>query len=186
MWRVPLALLTIIGPSGAGKTTIGKSLGLPLLASVTTRAPRKGEVPGVDYTFLNKNDFLKRRDNGYLVESVEYSGNYYGTDKRDVAAMVKSGQTHYVVVTYEGHEQLRKLVPTGSVVSVFVWAPKDQLAERMRWRGDSEELIAQRLAIYDEQMADIKRCDYVVPCYNYFQNIAIHRVRDVLAKHGAV
>ena len=82
-------LLVVSGPSGAGKGTICKALlekhkEIYLSVSATTRAPRKGEVDGVNYYFTTKEEFVKRVEEGDFLEHAEVYGNYYGTPKSSV------------------------------------------------------------------------------------------------------
>jgi guanylate kinase len=178
-----LSLVTLIGPSAAGKSSLGKKLNLAPFVTLTTRKPRKREEHEVDYNFISVEDFLSRRSNNYLIEDIEYAGNYYGTDKRDLDLILKSGKTHYTVVTHEGYEQLRKHVPHKSIISIFIWAPKDHIIERMRKRGDDEETIKKRLELYEIQMATGKYCDYIVPCFNFYQDLALNRVQEILGNY---
>ena len=79
-------LIVISGPSGAGKGTICKALlekrdDLFISVSATTRSPRTGEVDGINYHFLTKEDFISRVESNDFLEYAEVHGNMYGTPK---------------------------------------------------------------------------------------------------------
>src|SRR5262245_39981502 len=95
---MPLAPLIIVsGPSGSGKSTLIRRLltdnawPMRLSVSVTTRAPRHNEQPGVDYYFWNVPDFLKEKAAGAFLEWAEVHGHYYGTLEREVLPHRKQG-----------------------------------------------------------------------------------------------
>lgn len=176
-----LNLVTFIGPSAVGKSTLSKELGLPQFVTLTTREPRKGEQDGVDYKFIGKEDFLNRRERGQLVEDVEYAGNYYGTDLSDLAMLSKSGRLHTFVATYEGFKCLSAYV---NAISIFLWAPKDVIERRLRARGDDPGTIEKRLALYDDQMETAQLCDYRVPNWEYNFRLALILVKEILDKYG--
>ena len=88
-------LFVISGPSGAGKGTICKKIidetDVKLSVSMTTRAPRPGEVDGINYFFTDKEAFMKEiREDGFI-EYAEVYGNYYGTPKAEVFEMLDKG-----------------------------------------------------------------------------------------------
>ena len=82
-------LIVFSGPSGAGKDTILKRLleknpNIRLSVSATTRSPRAGETDGKDYYFITKEKFHQMAENGEMLESAGYCGNFYGTDRKSV------------------------------------------------------------------------------------------------------
>ena len=93
-------LFVVSAPSGAGKTSLMRALEQQLNAeqptvafsvSTTTRAPRPGEVDGVDYHFASKDDFVAKREQGEFLESAEVFDNYYGTSQATVNASLEQG-----------------------------------------------------------------------------------------------
>ena len=90
-------LLIISGPSGVGKGTVcsavlAGSSDTVCSISATTRKPRPGEIDGESYYFLTREEFLKKRDNGYFLEWAEVFGNYYGTPAAEVDRLLAAGK----------------------------------------------------------------------------------------------
>ena len=110
-------LLVVSGPSGAGKGTICKALlekhkEIYLSVSATTRAPRKGEVDGVNYYFTTKEEFVKRVEEGDFLEHAEVYGNYYGTPKSSVEKMLEQGKD--VILPPSMEELKQRIIKRGS------------------------------------------------------------------------
>ena len=160
-------LFVISAPSGTGKTTILKKVmssvaGLSFSISHTTRAPRAGEVDGVDYHFVNRDRFVEMRDGGAFLEWAEVHGNFYGTSRAAVDAGLADGIDIVLDIDVQGCGQVRKAAP--DAVSLFVVPPSwEELERRLTGRGtDSEETIRLRLANARKEMADVVHYDYVV------------------------
>lgn len=147
------------GPSGSGKSTVGgvleRTLGWTRMITVTTRAPRPGEVNGKDYWFLTQEQFDKADARGLLGEKTVYVGNdlRYGIYRRDMEAARARKKPTYVILNAEGLRILRRYYGPRKVTGVFLWAPRHVLAQRMAARGDDEITIRRRLARYKEEMA---------------------------------
>ncbi|MCX8007531.1 MAG: guanylate kinase [Coriobacteriia bacterium] len=172
-------LLIISGPSGAGKGTLVDRLAerVPeawVSVSATTRAPRPGEVDGVDYRFLAPDEFQRLVDAGEFLEWAEVHGNRYGTLRRDVEQKVSEGRLVVLEIDPQGAAQVRRMVD--DAVCVFVVAPSfDELERRIRKRGaESDEEIATRLKTAEREMALVGTYDYVV------QNDDVARAADEL------
>lgn len=147
----PGKLFVLSGPSGAGKSTVIAHLLKTLdkayfSVSATTRAPREGEVDGVDYHFLSREQFEELIARGELLEHAEYVGNYYGTPAGPVNEKLAAGYDVLLDIETQGAEQVMANRP--DAVSVFLFPPGFAvLEERLRKRGtDSEEKIRARLA----------------------------------------
>lgn len=147
----PGKLFVLSGPSGAGKSTVIAHLLKTLdkayfSVSATTRAPREGEVDGVDYHFLSREQFEELIARGELLEHAEYVGNYYGTPAGPVNEKLAAGYDVLLDIETQGAEQVMANRP--DAVSVFLFPPSFAvLEERLRKRGtDSEEKIRARLA----------------------------------------
>ena len=160
-------LIIISAPSGTGKTTILKEIiphlqGLIFSVSHTTRAPRTGEENGKDYHFVSKEQFLDLRDQGGFLEWAEVHGNYYGTSKREVEAMLEDGLDVFLDIDIQGARQVRQASP--DALSIFISPPSWQEQEkRLTGRGtDSMETIQLRLKNAKAEMKDIGLYDYVV------------------------
>ena len=119
-------LIVITGPSGVGKGTIVKSLleknpQIFLSISATTRSPRQGEVDGVNYYFLSRDQFEAMIDKSELLEWAEYAGNYYGTPKNPVVEGIKKGKTIILEIEVLGARQVQKTFP--SATRIFILPP---------------------------------------------------------------
>ena len=142
-------LFVVSGPSGAGKSTIcrmvRKMLGINLATSATTRAPRDGERNGIDYFFLSKEEFLKRKENDEFLECATVHGNYYGTLKSEVENRLAKGENVILEIDVQGGLQVKEKYPKANLI--FFKTPNlNDLEKRLRGRKtDSEETIQLRL-----------------------------------------
>lgn len=160
-------LLVFSGPSGAGKGTICKALqnenpALRLSVSATTRSPRSGEVEGVHYFFLKKEDFRKMIEDGQLLEWAEVYGNYYGTPLRYVRETLDGGNDIILEIDIQGAFQVKEKLP--EAVLIFIAPPsKSDLELRLLSRGaDSPEEIEKRLECAAGEMKLASRYDYII------------------------
>lgn len=144
-------VLVVCAPSGAGKTTLVKRLteefpAIGYSVSCTTRAPRPGEVDGVDYHFLSRDAFQARCEEGYFAEWAEVHGNFYGTPLSPTLEMLQRGRDVLFDIDVQGAAQLRLTLPHG--VYAFILPPSMHiLEERLRQRGsDDEDAIQRRMS----------------------------------------
>lgn len=143
-------VFVITGPSGVGKGTLIRALRdrvpeLALSTSATTRAPRPGETDGVDYFFLDRDEFNRRADAGEFVEHAVYSGNRYGTLRSELDRHLSAGESVVLEIEVQGARQVRAAMP--EAVLLFIAPPEPaELRQRLERRGaDSEEAITERL-----------------------------------------
>lgn len=137
-----IGMIILVGASASGKTEVAKLLakryGIVKAITTTTRSMRVGERDGVDYFFITKEEFLKRKASNNFVETTQYNGNYYGCSKSQIE------DTKAVIVDPNGLKSFLKL-NNPSVVTFYLHASDDVRAKRMRSRGDLESSIASRL-----------------------------------------
>jgi guanylate kinase len=161
-------LFVLAGPSGVGKGTIVRELvsrdpeGLSLSVSVTTRAPRPGEVDGVDYFFVDDDAFDRMIRAGELLEWAEIVGHRSGTPRGFVEDRLAAGRDVVLEIDVVGASQVRERVP-GSVL-IFVDPPSmEELERRLRGRGtETEERIRLRLETADWELEQREWFDHVI------------------------
>ena len=152
------AVFVITGPSGVGKGTLIRAVRdlvpeLELSTSATTRARRAGEVDGVDYHFIDRDEFDRRVAEGLFLEHATYSGNQYGTLRTEVEERNARGAPVVLEIELQGARQVRATMP--EAVQIFI-APPDpaDLRRRLEGRGtDDAETIESRLAVAEEELA---------------------------------
>jgi guanylate kinase len=161
-------LLVLSSPSGAGKTTLARALlqsdaSVAVSISVTTRAMRPGEADGRDYHFISKEEFVRRRDAGELLEWAAVHDNFYGTPKAPIDAMIAEGRDVLFDIDWQGAQQLAAKA-TVPVTRVFILPPSHTvLKERLEKRAqDSPAVVARRLAGAAEEIAHWHEYDYVI------------------------
>ena len=131
-------LLVLSSPSGGGKTSIATNLlqgrdDLGYSVSATTRPMRDGERDGVDYHFVSREEFLRRREAGEFLESAEYGGNLYGTLRSEIERIFARGRHAVLDIEIEGARQIRRSFPNS--LHLFVLPPSAEvLVGRLRGR----------------------------------------------------
>jgi guanylate kinase len=147
----------ITGPSGVGKgtlirTLLGRVPELELSVSATTRRPRLGETHGVDYHFLDDEEFETRVQSGQFVEHARYSGRRYGTLRSDLDKRLAAGRPVVLEIEVQGARQVRETMP--EAVQVFIAPPsEDALRARLIGRGtDDAEQVEARLTTAREEL----------------------------------
>lgn len=158
-------LLVVSGPSGCGKGTVlshilKDSETYSLSVSFTTRDPRPGEIDGVHYGFVSKDEFLQQIANGNMLEYTEYCGNYYGTPQSTVNSLLDKGVNVVLEIETVGAMNVKSI--RSDAVLIMVLPPSYEVLEkRLRSRGtNSEEDIKNRLLRAKEELK-------VLPEYHY-------------------
>ena len=173
----------VSGPSGVGKSTIVNALAerhpFYFSVSATTRKARPGETNGIEYYFVEEDEFVGMRDGGELLEWAEYSGNLYGTPRSQVLERIATGGDVLLDIEVMGAVQVKASFP--DALMLFLMPPTvDALEKRLRSRGDtSEEDIARRLAIARWQLEVAEeRFDHIV--VNDSVEDAVERILRIL------
>lgn len=109
-------LVILSGPSGSGKDTIlteltKRDMNIKVSTSMTTRKKREWEVDGIHYYFVDKDYFMRKIDEGQVLEYAQYGINYYGTPKAPVDELLAQGRTVFLKIEVQGAEKIRKLYP---------------------------------------------------------------------------
>lgn len=180
-------LVLYTGSSGVGKGTILDELkkrdpNIKVSISNTTRNKRNGEIDGVHYNFVTREQFEKLiKENGYL-EYAEYCDNYYGTPKKAVEDMLDDGYTVILEIEVQGGLQIMKKHP--DVLSIFILPPSmDVLEKRLRSRGtEEEETIQKRLEQAKNEIAFKDKYRYNV--VNAELDKAVEQVLDIIHKNS--
>ena len=157
----------IAGPSGVGKGTIIKKLfesreNLYFSVSATTRAPRPGEMDGVDYHLISRERFQDWIAHNAFLEHAEFVGNLYGTPKKYVDEAMDSGKDVILDIEVQGAEQVHRQRP--DVVRIFIAPPSwEELERRLMGRGtENLSKVRQRLARSREEILLARYYDYLV------------------------
>lgn len=162
------AILILSGPSGCGKSTLLKEVYKEISdyyfsISTTTRAVREGEKEGVDYHYVEKEEFLEDIKAGHFLEWAEVHGNYYGTSLKPIKKALEKGKLVIFDIDVQGHEIVRKKLDS-IVTSVFITTPTlNVLQERLTSRKtDSSEVIAKRLDNAKYEIKHFHKYDYFI------------------------
>ena len=160
-------LIVISGPSGVGKSTVvGKAIegrhDVCFSTSVTTRAPRPGEVDGREYFFIDRERFREMVERDELLEHADYVSNSYGTPRAFVEKKLAEGMNVLLDIEVQGARQVHEKMP--GAVTIFIAPPSlEVLEKRLRGRGtDTEEAIAGRLERARQEFHEADFYDYLI------------------------
>ena len=154
----PPIVIVLTGPSGVGKDVLIDRLaerGFDVVrpATMTTRAPRAGEVEGTHHYFVTREEFARHLGSGELLEHAEYDGNLYGVPRRSVRAALDTGRHVVLRVDVQGAESLRPVLPGALFISL---EPEnvEVLRRHLLLRGtETPEQVAHRLATAQTEIA---------------------------------
>ena len=177
-------LIVFSGVSGVGKGTIlsklmpMEDLQLAYSVSMTTRAPREGEVDGVNYFFVSKKRFLEAVKKGELLEHARFVGNDYGTPKAYVQQMREEGKNVLLEIEINGAKQVMEKCP--DALSIYIVPPSlEELERRLRERStEDEQTIMKRVSKARQELKDIDFYEHVV-CNDDLDK-AVEEIRQII------
>ena len=182
-------VVVISGPSGVGKDTLLERMSemgfdYHFTVTATTRAPRPGEICGVNHFFLTRDRFLEMVDNSELLEWARVFGNFYGVPKEQVRQALAKGTHVLIRVDVQGARRLRTIVP--EAVFIFVAPPStESLRVRLLERGvNSAEDMDTRLRAADVEIREASMFDHVVVNEDDRQDEAVVKVREIIRRES--
>lgn len=175
-------LIIFTGPSGVGKGTIlndffKKTDGKIVYSiSSTTRKPREGEIDGVHYNFISKEEFEKLINENVFLEYANYNGNYYGTSKKFVDEKIKEGKSVLLEIELQGALLIMKKCP--EAISIFIKPPTfEELEKRLKSRHtEDNETIRKRLNTAKDELKNTDKFKYII------ENDVVEKAVDELIK----
>ena len=178
-------MVILSSPSGVGKTTLTKKIqqkyqNFKISVSHTTRKPRSNEVEGIDYFFINHEEFKKKINSNEFYEYAKIFDNYYGTSKNSVNVLLKSKNDVLFDIDWQGTQQLTKFEEL-KIIKIFLVPPdKKELENRLIQRNqDTSEVISKRLKAYDGDILHWSDYDYVITndnlehCFSQIEKIIL-------------
>ena len=184
-------LFIFSAPSGAGKTSLVSQLlscteHIGVSVSHTTRAPRPGEIDGVNYHFTNKDEFVRMAGEGAFLEHAQVFDNYYGTSQEWVESELQAGRDVILEIDWQGAQQVRRLIP--DAVTVFIAPPSiEALRERLQKRGqDDEATIERRMRDARDEMSHFVEYDYLIINDNFDDTLQELRSIVIARRHRLI
>jgi len=183
-------LFVIAGPSGAGKTTITKEaikrlekdFALSKIATYTCRAPRDGEVNGIDYHFLTQEEFKKKEKDGFFLETTKYNGKLYGSPS-SVLSNMELGKSFFIITDIQGVKNFKHLHEK----STFIWISTPnikELKQRLLKRNvHSTNQLQHRLNLAEEEIKEAHKArlfDFYLVNSNFEQ--AVNELQLLITK----
>jgi len=178
-------LFVLSAPSGTGKTTVADRLlkscpKVKRIITTTTRPRREGEVHGVDYIFIDREEFERKIEEGYFLEYANVYGHYYGTPKDQVLKNEEEGIDSLLVIDVQGAKKVKDAYPES--VLIFLMPPSiEELRRRLLGRGYGRENLEQRLQKAEEEIACARHFDYIV--VNEFIDKTVEALHMIIVAH---
>ncbi len=170
-------LFIIAAPSGAGKTSLIKSLvsevdNLDVSISYTTRKPRQDEKHGEAYFFVEESEFNDLVNKNHFIEYAKVFNNYYGTPKDWVEEETRTGRNFILEIDWQGAQQVKSQLRNS--VGIFILPPDHHtLRERLVGRqNDDKETIDRRMSAAQQEISHYKEFDFIVINDDFEQALA--------------
>jgi guanylate kinase len=181
-------LFIVSAPSGAGKTTLCKAIlnryrDMLYSVSYTTRAPRPGEVNGVDYYFISKEKFIKDIENDKWAEWAQVHGNFYGTPAEFLNKSLSEGKDVLLDIDIQGTIQV--LDRYADTITFFILPPSLEILKKRleSRRTDSADTISVRLVSAKEEISKKNLYRHVI--VNDQLSSAVSELLSIIAKYRA-
>ena len=161
-------IVILSSPSGAGKTSLVKEISLKnnysISISHTTREPRANEIDGIDYFFINQEEFEKLIHKKKFLEHAKVFNNYYGSSKDVVFKKLDTGQNIIFDIDWQGTEQIKEKKLQYKVITIFILPPsRKELIKRLLNRDiDDEKNAMERMKQFDKDVVHWENYDLVV------------------------
>jgi guanylate kinase len=177
-------LIVVSGPAGSGKGTVNSQLvatgDFVFSVSATTRAPRPGEVNGINYHFIDREEFQRRIDENGFLEYTTYCDNFYGTPLKEAMAVLESGKNLILEIECDGAKNVKKIFPDAVLIMLI---PPTYAIQEERLRGratETEEVIRKRLEKAKREIEQIDAYDYIVYNYNGGAAVAVDDIKAIV------
>jgi guanylate kinase len=161
----------ISSPSGGGKTSLIKALinemdDVVVCISHTTRKPRRQDIDGQDYFFVDKNQFKLQIHQKDFIEYAKVFDSYYGTSREQLCTLLRQNKSAILEIDWQGARQVRQNLGIGILccASIFILPPSiDVLKQRLTSRGqDSEAVIRSRMEKASEEISHANEYDHII------------------------
>lgn len=176
-------VIALVGPSGAGKTELTNYLinnyqnKFDRTISYSTRSPRINEVNGVDYKFIDKEEFVNKKNTGEIFESTVYAGEYYGTSKNEVNHILSSGKNVIIPIDICGAMGIKFNFKNS--ITIYIDRKKEDLLHAILNRNITIDEKVKRILSIDAEEKNEKICDFTIKNYSSIKDLA-DQVMEIL------
>ena len=171
-------IIIISSPSGAGKTTICKSIikknkNITLSISCTSRPIRKREKQGIDYNFVEKKQFINLKNKNFFIETAKVFDHLYGSPYKNINQAFKKNKHILFDIDWQGATKLRKNFSREEIIDFFILPPsKIELKKRLIDRGRENHIeIKKRLSLAFQEISHYKEYKYILVNDNINQTV---------------
>lgn len=175
-------MIVVSGPSGSGKGTIISMLpdNYRKSVSATTRATREGEIEGVDYFFITKEEFFAMRERDEFTEWNQYGNDFYGTPKAQIDELDAAGLTAVLDIDVNGARNIKRLYPETPVIYLLLPSANEQVRRLVGRAQNTHEQIIRRLRTTKDELDAIDMFDCVLLNEYGMQQRTAHRLLKFL------